>query len=166
MSKSTKVTKVGGAGAPAATPKAELTPEQKKARREARKSKRPAFDLKTAVGADGKSIPLDDKGRLTGVPTNWTSAMQPLKRKSFAHKKDFFAFRASLIDAQIVELQERKKELLEKAAGREGGSSKKRIKKALKLKDQLKALQEQLRAEGIDPDTLTAEDGEGEDAAE
>lgn len=158
MVRSTKVSKVGGAGAAAGA----ATGKAKRARKP--KGKRPAFDLTTAMHGDAK-IELDDKGRLTAVPTNWSSASAPLKRKNFSGRKVFFEFRAFAVDAQIATLQERKTSFLAKATGAPD-TQKKRIKKALAIKAQLAELEKSLRAEGIDPDTLTADDSESEEGGE
>jgi len=130
------IKKVGGA-------KAEPKAKKEKVQRE-------EWDVKEALDVTGKSC-VNDKGELTAVPANFpTSGVLPLKRGAFASRKLYFQHRAALIDRQMDTLTERKQEFLDRAAGKDTGSVKRRLAKAEKLRKQLAELEEQLRAEGVE----------------
>lgn len=118
-----------------------------KAKRE--KVVRTEWDVKQAKDAAGKSIPVNDKGELTAVPANFPeSGVLPLKRSHFASRPLFFTFRAGQTDRQIAVLTQRRQEFLDRAAGKDTGSLKRRLAKAEKLRKQLAELEATLKAEG------------------
>jgi len=126
--------------------------------------KRPVFDPKTAVmlDADGNEVPvkLTDDGRLTGVPTNWSSKFKPLVRADFNSRATFLTYRAEGVigqqikdaEARIEKMKERQADMMLKAAEAEKGGDPvaRKKRRAEKLRKQLAQLEEQLKADGIE----------------
>lgn len=112
---------------------------------------KPDFDVTTALQADGTAVPLDDNGKLTAVPSNWSGDYKGLKRKQFANVDLFFDWKHVQIDARIAKLQEQKAQLDEdrEAAKTRKPSPKRALKRAAKLRAQLAELEKLLAAEGI-----------------
>ena len=52
--------------------------------------KKDDYDVSTALDADGNTVALDDKGRLTAVPESWSTEDGMLKREHFASRKAFW----------------------------------------------------------------------------
>lgn len=126
-------------------------PSAPKTEKKAKKS-RPVFDLASAKGADGATIALDDEKRLTGVPVNWESGMEPLKRQHFTNRATYFEFKAQLETQKISDIEKRREEWLERAKEARTGtpSTKRKLAKLAKMRDQLAELEEALKQEGVE----------------
>lgn len=118
-----------------------------------KKSKRKSFAFATAVAGD-KSIPLDENGRLTLVPTNWESNFAPLKRSHFSEPALYHEWRASILEGRIQRLQSEidteRKTAEELRSG--GTPTASKIAKAKKLQRQLAELEKLLAEQGISLD--------------
>lgn len=138
----TNATKVGQ--------KENATQTDKKAKKE--RKQKPAFNPKKAVDAKKLAIALDEDGRLTGIPTNWSSRFAGLKRSSFAEPAMFFEWKASLVLASIEDAKARAKDLLTKAKEARDGltPTEKAVRKRASLMKQLEKLDEVIAAEGIE----------------
>lgn len=124
-------------------------PKVAKPKEEREKKVRPAFDFASAVDATGSKISLDAEGRLTGIPANYSEKFAKLERSNFASRELFFNHRASMIDTRIAALQERKQELLARAAGKAQDPVAKNKKKLEKMRKQMAELEALLKAEGV-----------------
>lgn len=131
----------------------EAPPKGKRQRKERKERQpKPAMPEELAVDADGNSI-VDDDGRYTGIPVNWTSKFQRLTKKSFADEATFIEFQAHQMTQRIEDMTERRDELLAEAElSRKLGNSevRKSAKRAERLRRQLAKLEEELAAEGIE----------------
>lgn len=116
------------------------------------RAKRKAFPVENALDANGQSIALDDKNRLTAVPMNWTKDYRRFSRSNFASTDLFFEWLESLEAAKIARIQERIEEIREEATeAREGPDpTKKAIRKLQRMAKVAEALKAQLQAEGVD----------------
>ena len=114
--------------------------------------KKPEFDLTTAVDADGNAIELNDDGRLTAVPVNWSTDYRPIQRSSFASKALFLEFRLHLFDAETAKREARREDLVDAIEEAKNGPSpaKRKLKKAQRLAKQLAALKAELEAQGLE----------------
>lgn len=116
------------------------------------KSRKPEFDLATALANDGGSIALDDNGRLTMVPTNWTSDYRGLGRSAFTSRSVQLQFKLHLFDTATAARDARREELVGKIEEAAVGVSpeKKKLKKAQRLMKQLEQLKAELAAQGVE----------------
>ena len=114
------------------------------------KSGKPVFDHASATDAEGNSIPLDDKGRMTTPPANWTSDYANLKRSNFTDAATYTDYKVVKLDAQMASLAERRQALVEKAAEQRSGPDPiaKKQKKLTKLQSEIEKLQAELAAAG------------------
>lgn len=144
-------TKKVGTKAKKPAEKAPETTEEKKPTRGRGASTKPNFDLASAVNGE-KPIELDDKGRLTGIPTNFDSSFNALTASQFSNKEIYYRFQASRVDEKIETLNKRKTELLERAEDEKSGADpvKVKVRKAEKMRKQLAELEKQLEEEGIE----------------
>lgn len=130
---------------------------------EKEKKERSQFDLETAVDAKGNEIALDDNGRLTGVPANWTSEFKPLKKDAFAGEHLFIHFRADRLTARATKALEHAERMREDAVRMErfgDTETRKRVKKLQRAREAYKKLFESLKSdvgEEIDLDDLLGE---------
>ena len=115
-------------------------------------NKKPVFDLSSAVSADGSVITLDDKGRLTSVPTNWSKEARTLQRTNFADKGHFYEWKIVLEEVKIARINERIAELRDSAdEARKGPDpTRKAVKKLARMAKHAAELRAQLEAEGVD----------------
>jgi hypothetical protein len=127
------------------------TSEAPEARR-AYKQRRPMMDLASAIDASGNAIPLDEKGRLTAVPTNWSADYRRFPRTVFADKGMFFEWRILLEGQRIERAQARIEELRELATEARSGAdpTKVALRKLQRLAGVAAKLRAQLEAEGVD----------------
>lgn len=116
------------------------------------KAKKPEFDLTTAIDVEGNDIELDDNGRLTAVPSNWTTDFRPIPRKDFATRALHLEWKLFLFDAESAKRMERREDLVELLEEAKNGPSpaKRKLKKAQRLASQLEALKAELEAQGIE----------------
>lgn len=149
--KSTSTRKVGSSKAKAKPVHDDSSATAEAPEKEA-KVKKPEFDLATAVAADGGSCPLDDNGRLTAVPSNWSTDYRPLGRSSFASRTLQLEHKLHLFDAETENRSNRRDELVGKIEESTVGVSpeKKKMKKAMRLKKQLEQLKAELAEQGIE----------------
>ena len=115
-------------------------------------NKKPVFDLSSAVSADGSVITLDDKGRLTSVPTNWSKEARTLQRTNFADKGHFYEWKIVLEEVKIARINERIAEFRDSAdEARKGPDpTRKAVKKLARMAKHAAELRAQLEAEGVD----------------
>lgn len=109
------------------------------------KSKKPVWDLSSAVDTEGNAISLDDKGRLTGVPANYDTNYAPLKRSAFAEVGTFYDFKIFQAESRVAQLREAKAEALSPPDPKA-----KAVKRRARLQKQLAALEAQMAEEGIE----------------
>lgn len=135
--------KVGGAEGKA---------EGKGEKGEAPKKGKPIFDISTAKTAEGKSIALDENGRLTGSPANWTPDYAGLKRSQFDSQATYLEYRAHVVGFSITRLTDQRTDLLEKAEEARKGvdPTTKKLRKLEKLQKMAAELEAQLKADGIE----------------
>jgi hypothetical protein len=136
--------KVGGA-------KAETAPAGEAPKTEKPKGK-PIFDITTAKNAEGVAVPLDENGRLSGVPVNWSPDYAGLKRSQFGSQAVYLEFRAHQLGFSIVRLTDQKADLLQKAEEARKGvdPTTKKLRKLEKLQKMAAELEAQLKADGIE----------------
>ena len=108
-----------------------------------------AYDVSTALDADGNAIPLSDDGRLTAVPESWTTADGMLKREHFVDRKDFWLWKSHRLELQALEKSAEAEEWREKVE-----SIGKPIDPAARQK---RTMQKALQASGLDAASLTPE---------
>lgn len=138
-----ETTKVGkGDAAKGEAPAADKAPKGK-----------PAFDITTAVNAEGTAIALDDNGRMTGVPANFDPKVHAgLPRTVFTDRATFLEHRARLLDIRIGVIQKQRDDTLVAAKeAREGvDPTKVKLRKLEKLQKMAAELEAQLKADGIE----------------
>lgn len=138
-------TKIGSDAAPKSAKSGKAKKEKKQ------RTPRPQFDLETAVDTDGAPVALDDKGRLTAVPTNWDRSCAPLKRASFSTPVLYAEFKLYLFDEATKAREAQRAELVsaveEARLGKDSTAA--RSRKAAKLKAQLAALEAELLEAGV-----------------
>ena len=146
MAKKTTTKKLTGAAATKAT---EVEPEVEQV--EELKKGKPEFDITTALDAEGNKLALNDDGRLTAVPQNWTWDYAHLGRAAFVDRSTYVLFQARKVELQIQAQQLKLEGLIKYAEEvKTGGDpTAKKVKRAERLKAQLAALEAELEAEGI-----------------
>ncbi len=105
---------------------------------------------------ESEGAQVNEEGLLTAVPTDFDSAAHKSpNRKHFASEDLYCEFRAIQLEEKVAAYTEQAAKLRQQAAQiREFGDPGQRakVRRAQKLTDQLKALREQLSAEGVDVD--------------
>lgn len=104
---------------------------------------RPRFELESALDASGNAIPLDEDGRLTGVPANWEAPAAKLKRNQFSTRELYYDYLLMLNDRQIRSLNERRQELIDAREGNVDETAKAR-KQIERLRKKLALLEAQV----------------------
>lgn len=149
---------------PSAKPTKTTNPKEKK-----EKKVRKDFDLETAVNARGAEIALDENGKLTDVPANWTSDFKPLKKDAFAGEHLFIRFRADRLELRIQKAMKTVEEMRAEALRIEkfgDSETRKRVKKLQRAREAYKKLFESLKndvGEEVDLDELLGGDEEGDE---
>lgn len=124
------------------------------------KVKRTAFDLTTALDADGASIPLNEDGQLTAVPANWDSAEHKgLKRSNFADDAPWLEYAIARQNERVERTRENLARAEQKVTDltaeleelRKFGTAeqRKRAAKMRKMRDEYEALMAEMEAEGL-----------------
>lgn len=150
-------------------PSAKPTKTEKPAKEKKEKKVRPDFDLETAVNAKGAEIALDENGKLTDVPANWTPEFRPLKKDVFAGEHLFLRFRADRLESRIQKAMETVEEMRAEALRMEkfgDSETRKRVKKLQRAREAYKKLFESLKSEvgeDVDLDELLGGDEEESD---
>lgn len=143
--KAASAAKSGAASGATATATAEAAEEEKKPKI--------ALPRELAVNAQGESL-LDASGKLTGTPVKWDPRLHlPLAKEAFASPAEFYEFKAWQSEESAKRSLERATKLRQDADNfRRFGDPEKRakVKRAQRLKEQLAALEKQLREEGIE----------------
>lgn len=123
------------------------------------KKDRPVFNLKKALDDNGNEIALKE-GRLTAIPVNVPDKCKGLKRNSFSTKTIYAEYQLYLLHKQSEKLA---KKITDKEGEikdlKSGGDPKmKKLRRVKKLRAQVNALLEALKADGIDPAELGLDD--------
>ena len=108
-----------------------------------------AYDVSTALDAEGNAIPLSDDGRLTAVPESWTTSDGMLKREHFVDRKDFWLWKAHRLELQALEKSAEAEEWRDKVE-----NIGKPVAPAARQK---RTMQRALKASGLDAASLTPE---------
>ena len=129
----------------------EAAPKAKKEKKE--KVPTPAFDLATAVDAQGRSV-VDKDGKLTAIPANYDyDKFESLAKEDFSNRSAFFTYKANVCERRIAELTTKAMEYRKSAdrATKFGDDdTEKKVKKAQKIKAQLAAFLAELEKDGVD----------------
>ncbi len=119
-----------------------------------KRNKRPEWDRATAIDSEGETVSLDENGRLTGIPANWTNDFRPLGRSAFASRTLQLTHKLFVFDADSAKRDDRRTELVDEIEEATKGLTPKakKVKKAARLKKQLAALKAELAAQGVEID--------------
>lgn len=135
--------KVGGAK-PEAKTETPAAPEKPKGK--------PDFDIANGKNAEGVPVKLDENGRLSAVPINWTPDYAGLKRAQFASQAVYLEYKAHVLGFNIVRLTDLQADLLVKAEEARKGvdPTTKKLRKLEKLQKMAAELEAQLKADGVE----------------
>jgi len=145
MPKNAETKKVGGAKDTAA-PASTAAPAAEKPKG------KPVFDIAKARNADGAAIALDENGRLSAVPINWTPDYAGLKRSQFGSQAVYLEHKAHVLGFTITRLTDAQADLLVKAEEARKGvdPTTQKLRKLEKLQKMAAELEAQLKADGIE----------------
>lgn len=105
------------------------------------------FDVTTAVDTDGNAVALDDEGKLTGVPANWTHRHEGLKIGHFSDRALFYDFKAFACGLNVAKWEEKAADF---AAQAEECRNPDPVKAKQRKLDRMRAMMEKLEAELAD----------------
>lgn len=115
---------------------------------------KPAFDIKSAVDADGKAIPGRAEGKLQAVPANYEfGKVRPLKKGDFDNDATYAEFQAAGLRHRAETMLARAEKAEKKAERlRQFGdeSTRRKANKLMKAREQLAALEAELGDAGFD----------------
>lgn len=129
------------------------------AKKEKVKKEKKEFDLSKAIDENANKISLNE-GRLTAIPANIPEGAKGLKRNVFSTKTLYAEYQLYLLHKQSDKLAkkitDKEEEIKDLKTG--GDPKMKRVKRVKKLKAQVEALIESLKADGIDPSEMGLEE--------
>lgn len=113
---------------------------------------KPKFDLGNAVNDAGTKCGIDGSGALQEVPSNWSGEFASLNVVNFSNKVLYFQWKAVIADQVAEKHQQRAADYRQRAEDVRTGkvSSSAKLKRFEKMKAQMEALEQELKAQGIE----------------